>query len=352
LLVADSTLPFPSDLRSDTRPGDQDRRPTAKKEGAAGQRSPERNGSVLVASGPLAEVLKSQIESTVPGSQVVVCDPDDGTPTEGEILVTMQDNPDTVRRMIGPAVDWVHVLGTGVDRFPFDALGDRTLTCSRGASATAISEWVLAVMLAWVKRLPESWIDSPPPRWNLADLGGLAGSQLGLVGLGAIGTAVARRAQAFDMRIRALRRSSKPVPLTGIETVSEVRELTAESDHLVLAAPLTPNTHHMVDAAFLAGCKPGVHLVNVSRGQVVDQVALAAALDRGQVGRASLDVMDPEPLPAGHPLYRHPSVRLSPHISWSSPATLPLTFEMFAENFHRWRRGEALAGVVDPLEQY
>jgi phosphoglycerate dehydrogenase-like enzyme len=103
----------------------------------------------------------------------------------------------------------------------------------------------------------------------------------------------------------------------------------------------------MIDAAALRLMKDGVHLVNIARGALVDQDALLAALDAGKVGRASLDVVDPEPLPAGHPLYTHPNVRLSPHISWSAPRTMRQTMQLFLDNLQRYQNNEPLNGLVD-----
>ena len=107
-------------------------------------------------------------------------------------------------------------------RFRSHALGGRSLTCSRGASAIPIAEWVLAVMLAFEKQLPEAWIHEPPAHWSIAGLGGLYGRTLGLVGLGGIGAQVARRALAFGMRVRALRRSAAPSPLPGVEIARDL----------------------------------------------------------------------------------------------------------------------------------
>jgi len=134
--------------------------------------------------------------------------------------------------------------------------------------------------------------------------------------------------------------------------VGDRETLLGRSDHVVVAAPATEATRHLLDAAALAACKPGVHLVNVARGSLVDQEALRQALDAGRVARASLDTVDPEPLPPGHWLYRHPSVRLSAHISWSSPSTLPVTVDLFADNLRRFRQGDELHGVVDPVAGY
>jgi len=292
--------------------------------------------------GAPASGFADRIAEMVPDARVVVW------PEPGEVLLTF-DNvwQDAADRRLPDAVRWVHVLGTGVGGFPFEMLEGRQMTCSRGASALPISEWVLAVVLAFEKQLPESYITEPPPRWNTAQLGLVAGKTLGLVGIGAIGTEVARRALAFDIRVVAHRRSSRPLPLPGITTAHSLGEVLDGADHVVVAAPATPETYHLIDDKAFAAMKDGVHLVNIARGTLVDQDALLGALDSGKVARATLDVVDPEPLPAGHPLYTHPRVRLTPHISWSAPVTMVRTFEIFLDNLRRYRAGEPLEGVVD-----
>jgi phosphoglycerate dehydrogenase-like enzyme len=275
------------------------------------------------------------------------------TPTpSAEIVVTLLPDRQELARALTPGVRWVHVMGTGVDAFPLDLVGDRTLTCSRGANAPAIAEWVLAMMLAFEKRLPDSWLTAAPPRWNLADLGGLSGATLGLVGIGAIGIEIARRARAFDMSVLAFRRTDAPAPIEGVEVAADMDQVLSTSDHLVVAVPATARTRHLLDAEAFAAMKPGVHLVNIARGSLVDQDALREALDRGQVARASLDVVDPEPLPAGHWLYSHPGVRLSAHISWSSRRSRRGTLELFADELRRYRAGEQPRSPVDVAEGY
>jgi phosphoglycerate dehydrogenase-like enzyme len=307
---------------------------------------------VIVNGGAHGDVLAGALRRAAPNETFVHCGPDDPVPGDHAVLVTLLDDPDAVRRLLRPSVEWVHVLGAGVDGFPFDALGGRRLTCSRGAAAAAIAEWVLAVMLAFEKRLPQSWVDGPPPRWNTASLGGLSGRTLGLVGVGAIGTAVARRAIAFDMEVLACRRTCAPAPVEGIEMVADLHTLLARSDHVVVAAPATPATRHLVGADTLASCRPGLHLVNVARGALVDQEALRRALDDGRVARASLDTVDPEPLPPGHWLFGHDGVRVSPHVSWSAPGTMPATLALFVENLRRYRAGQDLQGLVDAEAGY
>jgi phosphoglycerate dehydrogenase-like enzyme len=249
-------------------------------------------------------------------------------------------------------VRWIHTLGTGIDRFPLDALGDRILTCARGASAIPMAEWTLAVMLAFEKQLPGTWVSEPPENWNMAQLGSLHGKTLGLIGLGGIGEAIAARALPFDMRLRAIRRTLEPSRSPDVELTRDLFDLIASADHLVVTAPATPATRHLIGRDALARVKPGVHLVNISRGALIDQEALREALDDGRVAAASLDVADPEPLPAGHWLYAHPKVHLSPHVSWSMPGALDGILDTFAENLRRYAAGKTLDGIVDPAAGY
>lgn len=293
------------------------------------------------------------IAAAAPDAEVVIVPLTGPVPPEidGQALVASHRS-DNLIELAGRGVEWIHFFGTGVDGMPPEILTGRTVTCSRGAGAVPISEWVLAMMLAFEKRLPDAWVGDPPEHWGWTQLGGLSGRTLGLVGLGGIGTAVATRALAFDMHVRAVRRTEAPSSVPGVTVVPTLGDLLAVSDHLVVAAPATPRTTHLLDDEAFSAVKPGVHLVNIARGTLVDQDALRAALDDGRVALASLDVCDPEPLPAGHWLYSHPKVRLSPHISWSNPALTARIVELLADNVRRFAAGQPLEGVVDPVERY
>ena len=307
--------------------------------------------TVLAHLAGFGDLMIPALAAAVPDAEFVQVTPGEPPPAPGEILLTLlNDHPD-LGPVVSGGVRWIHVLGAGVDGFPMEVVGDRVLTCSRGASAVPIAEFVLAEMLAFEKKLPDSWITAPPPRWNVADLGGMGGRTLGLIGIGAIGTEVARRALAFDMEVLAARRDpSKPAP-AGVQ-VAPLEDVLRRSDHLVITAASTAGTRHLLDVDTLGMLKEGVHVVNIARGALIDQDALLAALDRGQVAMASLDVVEPEPLPDGHPFYSHPRVRLSPHISWSAPQTAGRTVELFIENFRRYRAGRPLEGVVDTAAGY
>jgi phosphoglycerate dehydrogenase-like enzyme len=273
----------------------------------------------------------------------------------GEVLISTPTAVPNLAEALDRGVRWVHLIGTGIDQFPLGLIGpDRILTNSRGLSAVPISEWVLACMLAFEKRLPEAWVDEAPERWNFppAPLGTLHGRTLALLGFGGIGTAVAARALPFGMRVKAMRRTDGPSPVEGVEMVRSVDELVDGADHLVIVAPLTAATRGIVDARLFARMTPGVHVVNVARGPLIVQDDLRVALDDGTVAMASVDTTDPEPLPAGHWMYEHPQVRVSPHVSWNFPGAFSAMCEVFAENLARYLDGRPLVSVVDPADGY
>ncbi|MDQ1383895.1 MAG: hypothetical protein QOG65_1274 [Actinomycetota bacterium] len=252
-------------------------------------------------------------------------------------------------------VRWVQLSGTGVDKVAAAVFAsDRIVTCARGASAVPISEWVMAAILAWAKRFPETFLSEPPKYWNFPKpaLDRVEGSTVALVGLGGIGAAVAARALAFGMHVRALRRTDAPSPVPGVEIVRSLGDLLPDAAHVVLAAPATARTRHLIDTAAFAKMTPGVHIVNIARGTLIDQDALRLALDDGTVAMATLDTVDPEPLPAGHWLYSHPKVRLAAHISWYTPQLQATAVDILIENIGRHQRGEPLLHVVDQAEGY
>jgi phosphoglycerate dehydrogenase-like enzyme len=272
-----------------------------------------------------------------------------GDDVRGEVLVSVPGWGENTADLLGRGVRWMHFVATGIDGVRLDELPEGLiLTNSRGASAVPIAEWVLAVMLAFEKRLPDTWIDAPPDNWR-ADphLGTLQGKTVAIIGFGSIGRAVAERARPFGMTIRALRRTAGASGMDGIEPVESVAAALDGADHVVLAAPLTPATRHLIDQDAFAAMKPGVHLVNIARGGLVDQDALRAALDDGTVSTASLDTVDPEPLPAGHWMFAHPGVRLSAHDSWSWPGAYRVMLDRFIVNLRVYLDGGPLPDLID-----
>src|SRR6185369_14409716 len=301
----------------------------------------------------LGDSFAEQIAAACPGVETVVvptADPIDPSLRADALLTLPWGTPNLADVLESAGVAWVHTVGTGVDRFPLTVVGDRLLTCSRGASAIPIAEWVLAQMLAFEKELPAVWLREFPTSWNFRPtMGGLYGKTLALVGIGGIGRAVAERALPFGMRVRALRRRAAPSPIPGVEIATSLDDLVATADHLVLVAPATDDTRGLIGDAALRAVKPGVHLV---RGSLIDENALRTGVDDERVALASLDAVEPEPLPEGHWMYSHPRVHVSAHVSWNGPGGEDVLVGKFIENLRRRLRGEPLVGVVDVTAGY
>lgn len=248
------------------------------------------------------------------------------------------------------SVKLVQLASAGADDYPPWLFEAPAVASASGTTAIPIAEYAMAAILSHTKRLPEITLkagDEWPAREALMGrpLGTLNGRTLGLVGLGNIARQVGRYAHAFNMTIIAARASAAPSPDPWIST-APLDEVVARADHLVLAAPITPATQHMINAERLARMKSDAHIVNVGRGGLIDQDALLAELDRGRLW-ASLDVTDPEPLPPGHPLIGHPRARITPHLSWSNPDINRAIMQRLVENIGRLAAGQPLLGAID-----
>lgn len=258
----------------------------------------------------------------------------------------------SVHEAVRRGVQWVQLPNTGIDHTDPALLSAPLVTCARGAGAIPISEYVLATMLAAARRFPDTWLSDAPAHWNFQRTAALHGSKLAIVGFGGIGQRVARLALAFGMEVMAMRRTRRPSEVDGVHLVEDLQTLVADAHHLVLAAPATSATQHLLNDESFSWCTPGLHLVNIARGSLVDQDALRRALDDGIVARASLDVCDPEPLPAGHWLYHDPRVFLTPHSSWTGTEIFAGAIELFLDNLARYLKGEPLEGVIDLHQGY
>jgi phosphoglycerate dehydrogenase-like enzyme len=246
---------------------------------------------------------------------------------------------------------WVHAASAGVDAVNIPPLveSDVVVTNTRGVLDDAIAEWVLAVMLLFVKDLDGTLRLQRRHDWQHRNTERLAGRRVLVVGAGSVGRAVAALCRAAGMRVDGVARTSRP-PDGDFESVvgaDGLAEALSGAEFVVLCVPLTVETHGMIGAAELAALPHGARLVNVSRGPVVDEAALLDALRTGRLGGAALDVFEQEPLPPEHPFWEMPQVIVSPHMAGDFVGWEEAFSEVFLENFRRWQRGEPLANVVD-----
>ena len=247
---------------------------------------------------------------------------------------------------------WVFTASAGVDFYPSWVLDAPVVSCARGTASEEIADYVIAAIFARAKNLAAAAAHGPAD-WRYRELGQVVGSTVGVVGLGAIGTAVARRAAALGARVLAVRRSKVgAIGVIGVEIVPDLADVVRQADHLVIAVPATLQTHHLFNRALFAQAKTGAHLINVARGSVIDQPALLEALEAGPLGYATLDVTDPEPLPAGHPLYTHPKVLITPHISASYTLARGKLLDKILADISRVAYGQQPVDVVDRLRGY
>ena len=258
-----------------------------------------------------------------------------------------------------PKLKWVQSGGAGVEGYitPDFIASAVVLTNAQGTYAIPIADHVMAFILHFSRQfnhllrrqVKREWAD-----WGEHEMDDLKDKTLGIVGLGGIGSEVARRAKAFDMRVMATRRR----PERPSKDVDEVRGaealpwLLGESDYVALCPALIPETRHLIGAEQLRLMKPTAYLMNVGRGGLVDEGALVEALQAGEIAGAGLDVFEEEPLPADSPLWEMPNVMITPHRAGDSRRSHERFMALFCENLRRYVAGEALLNVVDKTAGY
>jgi phosphoglycerate dehydrogenase-like enzyme len=243
---------------------------------------------------------------------------------------------------------WLHVFSAGVDHPWFQQLLARgiRITTSSGASAVPIAQTVALYLLALSRDL-RRWTEAQQrSAWEPHDVVDLQEQSLAILGMGPIGREVARLGAALRMRVLGMTRTPKGDEPCETWPLSRLHELLPLADWLVLALPLGPQTRGLLSAAAIARMKPGARLLNVGRGELVDEPALVKALQSGALAGAALDVFAVEPLPAESPLWALPNVIVTPHASGSTPANQPRANGIFVENLRRWRKGERLVNEV------
>ena len=273
------------------------------------------------------------------------------------ILVVGDRVADDLLDAAGPSLRGIAQFGVGYDNVDVAACTRRGIPAGNtpGVLSDTTAEVAWALLMAAARRIPEGDRYVREGRWGSGSFGDLAGvdvsgATLGIVGLGRIGQSMARLSQGFRMTVlySQRHRADPAVERELGATFVLFEELLERSDFVSVHAPATPETRHLIDAAALARMKPSAILVNSSRGTLVDQDALLAALDAGRLRAAALDVTDPEPLPADHPLVGRDDVIVIPHIGSNTTATRIRMGRMCAENLLAAIRDERMPWVIDP----
>lgn len=311
---------------------------------------------------PQAASWLERLQAAVPGVELVVA-------AEGEARAAQLRDAQAVIGLCDAAtleaagsLLWIQALSAGVERCVGVAgLAARgiVVTNLQRTMGPPIAEHSIAMMMALARGLPQFGRSQQAARWDDGDavtgrMREVGGRTMLVVGLGGIGTEVARRAHALGMRVIATRNSSREGPdfVARVGLSGELNALAAEADVVVNATPLTPETTGIFDSAFFAAMKPGGYFITVGRGASTKTDALVAALQSGRLAGAGLDVTDPEPLPADSPLWAMPNVIITPHVSASSDLQLERIAIVVAENLRRYAAGEPLLNVVDVARGY
>ena len=257
---------------------------------------------------------------------------------------------------------WIHSPAAGVGGMLFSEMlaSDVVITNSRGVSADTMAEHVVAVTLALFRNLPLAVRRQSEHAWAQDEISAhqnrtIARANVLIVGLGAIGSAIAWRMNALGARVTAIRRKTTAPAVAGVAEVLPPNRLLpalAAADVVVISAPHTRDTRGLIGAPQLAAMKPDAVLINVSRGRLVNEDALAAALLEGRLGGAALDVFEREPLPPDSPLWALPNVLITPHTSGFRPDHWDAMTSLFAENLRRYDSGKPLINVVDKSAGY
>ena len=281
---------------------------------------------------------------------------------DAEIIITWSLRPEQFRAARN--LRWIHSPAAAVHQLIFPELvnSDVILTNSREVHGPVVAEHVIALIFALAKKLPEAvrlqqkrvwgqetiWRGRPRTRE-------VAGATLGLIGLGSIGREVAKSAAALGMRVSAVREHPEKGSPQSVEQVfapAQLHALLVQSDYVVLAAPLTGETRALIDAGRLAQMKADACLINVSRGPLIDEAALAAALRNGKIGGAALDVFSKEPLPVDSPLWDLENLLITPHTAALTDKLWERHYAVIAENLRRFMAHAPLLFVVDKKKGY
>jgi len=300
----------------------------------------------------LEDRLMEQVKEAAPAATIVVATTAEGWDREYPRAHVVFGRGATPERISSARrLRWIQVWSAGVDRYMFRELVDSNivLTNVRGMHGHTIADHVMMFMLVLSRNFHVFYRQQQQREWRREPSAfELAGTTLGIVGLGGIGTEIARRGRAFGQRVLAVRRHPDTHPAADeVFGVDGLLHVLGQSDYVALACPLTRETRGLIGRAELASMRPGAYLINISRGGIIDEDALVEALQNHQLAGAGLDVFIQEPLPQDSPLWKMDNVLITPHIAGSQRNYMERAVAIFVDNLRRFQDGIPLINEVD-----
>jgi phosphoglycerate dehydrogenase-like enzyme len=275
-------------------------------------------------------------------------------PRDAEVILHWSGPRDMVRSafLASPNLRWLHSRSAGLDSMLFPELVQSPIPVTNGTGvfSQSLGEFALAVILYFAKDIRRLLRNQEACRWEQYDMEELPGQTVGIVAYGDIGRAVASRVHAMGMRVLALKRHAPSSPDPWIERFygpHQLHAMLSECDYVVVAAPLTAETRHMIGDDAIAVMKPNAVVINVGRGPVIDQAALVRALAAGKIKGAGLDVFEHEPIPPDDPIFKLPNVLISPHTADHTKDWLNQAMRFFLEQYQRFSNGQPLQNIVE-----
>lgn len=250
-----------------------------------------------------------------------------------------------------PNLKWIQLLSAGINQVPIDKILGKNiiLTNNRGGYSIPIAEWTVLKILEMIKNSREFYDKQTKKIWKMdTSLLELYGKTIGFIGTGSIAKEAAKRLEGFGVKILGINSSGKSADhFHQCFSIDKINHIVSQCDFLVIAAPYTDNTHHLIDENVFANMKDGTYLVNIAHGSIIDEKALINNLKSGKVKKAALDVFEIEPLSADNPLWEMDNVIISPHNSWASEMYARRRYEIAYENMKRYISRESLVNIVD-----
>jgi phosphoglycerate dehydrogenase-like enzyme len=314
--------------------------------------------NILVLNYNLKEHHLETITDAAKGSRVTFCEIDDAKDFihDCDILVYWSLKPIDKIIANAPRLKWIHALGVGVETIDFNELSsDIVVTNSKGVGSIPVAEHTLALMLAFTRGLNVYMRQQKEHLWKYSPVDEIYEKTLGIIGLGTIGRAIAKKAKSLGMKVLAVnRRLSSELFVDEMFPADPniVLEVFSESDFIVVCLPLTKETEKLINSVHFKAMKPSAYFFNISRGAVVNEEHLIDALQNNLIKGAGLDVFADEPLPENSPFWDMPNVIITPHIGAASPLYADRAVKLFADNLTRYLEGSPMINVVDKSSGY